>query len=221
MTEAASNVIMMYDLILSEAFLTGQGYTGKKSKVDPATGQPIGKFLAKFILPETHPQMKAFQALMKAAVIKKFTDKAEAKLVQIKANNKFALHRGDIDRAGQPEYAGKFFISSSNAEQPTIIVTENGANIANRGTEPRILTASHPKWPYNGAKVNAQFEVFAYQNDGEGVSAKVLGIQFVQHGTRLKGMSASVASAGEFKPVVNDADSEPPATDDSGSDGLI
>jgi len=220
MTEAVSNQIMLYDVILNEAFIVTP-YKGRKAKIDPATGQPIGKYLAKFILPETHPQLEAFRQLQRDAIAKKWPDAtvAEAKKVQIGANNKAALHRGDVDRAGKEEYKGKLFISTSNSEQPTIVVTENGINIATRGT-PKILTPAHPLFPYNGCRVNVHLEVFAYENEGTGVSAKCLGLQFLNHGTRLQG--SSVSSASEFKPVVNDAGSPPPSTQAAqGGDGLI
>jgi Protein of unknown function (DUF2815) len=221
MAEYVGNHIILENVRLARLSLT-KPYVGKDAKIDPATGKPIGKYHADLIMAIDHPQREAFAALMRAAVKKKFADQAEAALELIKAQDKLALHRGDVSRAGKPEYAGKLYISANNDDQPTIVVTENGVNIANRGT-PVILSPSHPQYPYAGCFANVQLNVFAYSHPtgGKGVSAQLMGVQFLRHGERL--MGSAVSSAGEFAPVKGaDADGAPPATSAStGGDGLI
>lgn len=221
MTEAVANQIIFNNVRLARVSLT-KPYIGKDAAIDPATGKPIGKYHADLILDLTHPQLEAFKGIMRAAVVKKFGDQATAALELIKTQDKLPLHRGDVSRAGKPEYAGKLYISANNDDQPTIVVTDAGVNIANRGT-PVVLTPSHPLWPYAGSYANVQLSVFAYAHTkgGKGVSAQLMGVQFLRHGERL--MGSAVSSAGEFAPVAGaDADAPPPATSAAtGGDGLI
>lgn len=211
--------IIMNDVRLARVSIT-QPYVGKDAEVDPATGKPKGKYHIDAIIEATHPQLDQFKALMRAAVEKKFGDKAPDMLELIKETDKLCLHRGDTHRPGKPEYAGKLYISANNDEQPTIVVTENGVNIANRGT-PVILTPSHPCYPYAGCRANVHLQVFAYdyvKKGARGVSAQIMGVQFLRHDTRLQG--SAVSSASEFGLVAGDADKAPPQSA-KGGDGLI
>ena len=222
--EVVSNQIILNDVRIARVSLATP-YIGKDAPIDPVTGKAAGKYHIDAILSASHPQLEQFKTLMRTAVQKAFGDQWEVALEKIKVTDKFPLHRGDINRAGKPEYAGLLFISANNDEQPTIVVTENGVNIANRGT-PVILTPSHPSWPYAGCQANVQLSVFAYKptakNKGAmGVSASVMGVQFYKHNTRLQG--SSVSSASEFGLVANSADGAAPSTAASsrGADGLI
>lgn len=221
MTEAVANQIILNDVRLARVSLT-KPYIGKDAAIDPATGKPIGKYHCDLIIGLTHPQLDAFKALMRAAVVKKFGDQAPAALELIRTQDKLPLHKGDVSRAGKPEYAGMLYISANNDDQPTIVVTDGGVNIATRGT-PVVLTPSHPLWPYAGSYGNVQLSVFGYSHPkgGKGVSAQLMGVQFLRHGERL--MGSAVSSAGEFAPVKGaDADGAPPtASAATGGDGLI
>jgi hypothetical protein len=184
-------------------------FVPRNAPIDPATGKPKGNYHVDGIIEDTHPQLPAFKELMRAAIVRKFGDQADVVTQQIVANNKLCLHRGDIDRPGKPEYAGKLFISCNNPIQPTIVVTEPGnVQIATNGT-PIVLTPAHPLWPYAGSMANLILQVFAYEHTGtKGVSANVMGVQFAGHGERLRG--PSVASVGEFGFAPTGADSPPP-----------
>lgn len=208
MTETVSNQIILMDVRIDRVSLT-KPFIGQDAPIDPATGQKVGKYHVDCILPPDHPQLPAFQQLMREAVVRKFKDEAAVVLEQIRANNKFPLHRGDVDRAGKAQYAGMLYISANNDEQPTIVVTENGVNIANRGT-PVVLTPSHPLYPYPGCYANVQLSVYGYSHPkgGKGVAAQVMGVQFNRHGQRL--MGAQVSSASEFGLVAQQADGAPP-----------
>lgn len=191
-------------------------YVGKDAKKDPQTGQPIGTYHVDAIIETTHPQLAEIKAKQRLAAQKKFKDEAEAMLVMFNGTDKLALHKGDVTRQGKPEYAGKLYLSCNNREQPTIVVTENGVNIATRGT-PVVLTPAHPKFPYPGCYANIQIDFYGYSNEGKGITCTLMGVQFLRDGPRLAG--ASVSSANEFAPVNGgQADAAPPS---SGGDSLL
>jgi hypothetical protein len=215
MAEAQILKIKLENVRLSRVSLA-KAFHGKP---DPTTGKlPDAKYHVDAILEPTHPQLEAFQKLMRAAIVAKFGDEAPVAQQQIVANNKLALHKGDVDRAGKPEYAGKLYISANNADQPTIVVFENGVSIATRGT-PEVLVPTHAKYPYSGCYADVILTVFGYKHPtgGKGVSAQLDGVMFRRHGERLRG--SSVASASEFSPPpAEDADEAAPP---SASAGLL
>jgi hypothetical protein len=192
----------------------------KNTKTNASGEKGKDKYHVDAILDDKHPQFEAVRQLMRAAIVNKFKDEAPVVQQQIVANNKLALHRGDIDRAGKPEYAGKYYISANNEDQPTIVVFENGISISNRGT-PEVLTPTHAKFPYSGcyADVILTFFAYAHPSGSKGVSAQLDGVMFRKHGEKLRG--SSVAAVGEFTPPPpEDADEEAPAAQ-SGADGLL
>lgn len=196
-------------------------YIGKDAKVNPTTGQPEGKFHVDAVFPESHPDFPKLQATVRATANAKWKDKAQQVLEMIATNNqRFPLQRGNQYRPGKPAYANMLYLSAGNKDQPTIVVTENGVNIANRGT-PVVLTPSHPCWPYEGCYGNVHVEFYGYEyGNSPGIGCSVLGVQFFKHGERLKG--SSVSSGSEFGLVAADADAAPPgASPLTGGAGLI
>lgn len=183
-------------------------YVGKDAKIDPTTGKADGKFHIDAVFPPTHPQFPALQALIRAVATEKWKETTQQTLDMIKGNNqRFPLQRGDQYRPGKPDYAGMLYVSAGNKDQPTIVVTENGVNIANRHT-PVVLTPSHPCWPYDGSYANVHLEFYTYlYGNSPGLGCSVLGVQFFKHGTRLRG--SSVSSGSEFGLVPQDADAAP------------
>jgi hypothetical protein len=162
MPEAVANQVILNDVRLARVSLT-KPHVRNDTEIDPATRRQKGTYHVDAILDASHPQVEAFKALMRAAVVQRFAEKANEVFEQIEAQDKLCLHQGDVARAGEPEYAGKLYISATNAEQPTIVVTERGINIANRGT-PVVLTQSHPLWPYPGCYANVHLSIFASTN---------------------------------------------------------
>lgn len=196
-------------------------FIGKDAKIDPTTGKQIGKYHVDAVFPPHHLQFSELQQVIRGVALSKWKDQAQSNLDMIKNNNmRFPLQRGDQYRAGKPAYAGMLYISANNEEQPTIVVTENGVNIANRGT-PVVLSPSHPCWPYEGsfANVHLQFYTYLYGNS-PGLGCSVLGVQHFKHGERLKG--STVSTGAEFGTVPSEADSETPgASAPAGGAGLI
>lgn len=191
-------------------------FIGQDAKINPRTGKPDGKYHADLIFDEVHPQLEEVKGGMRDAIVRKFGDQAPVVLEQIRANNKLALHRGNVDRAGKPEYAGKLYVSASNSDQPNIVVTENGEVIGSV-EKPLLVTPAHSQYPYSGCYGNVAISFFAYdymengRSVSKGVSCTLLAVQFAGHGERLRG--ASVVSASEFKPLAaKDADASAPAT---------
>ena len=227
MSTPVSKTIKMNDVRLLRVSLT-KPYIGKDAKIDPTTGKADGKFHIDAVFPPTHPQFPELQNLIRAVATAKWETQTQQTLDMIKGNNqRFPLQRGDQYRPGKPAYAGMLYISAGNKDQPTILVTENGANISNRVTDAealrgvKVLTPSHPCWPYEGSYANVLLEFYTYTyGTSPGLGCSVLGVQFVRHGERLRG--SSVASGSEFGLVPQDADQAPAgAAAPTGGQGLI
>jgi len=216
-----SKQIKMNNVRLLRVSLT-KPYIGKDAKIDPTTGKPDGKFHIDAVFPPTHPQFPQLQQLIRDVATAKWKEQTQQTLDMIKGNNqRFPLQRGDQYRPGKPDYAGMLYVSAGNKDQPTIVVTENGVNIANRDT-PVVLTPSHPCWPYDGSYANVHLEFYTYlYGNSPGLGCSVLGVQFFNHGTRLRG--SSVASINEFGLVPQHADAPPgsSAPVQTGGAGLI
>jgi len=222
MAEANMNKqIVLNNVRLLRVSLT-KPYQGKDAKIDPATGKPdAGKYHIDAVFAPNHPQFPELQTLIRGIAVAKWAEQAQQTLDMIKGNNqRFPLQRGDHYRPGKLPYAGMLYISAGNKEQPTIVVTENGVNIANRGS-PVILTPAHPCWPYEGSYANVHLEFYTYlYGNSPGLGCSVLGVQFFKHGERLKG--STVSSGKEFGIVPSEADSAAPAAPaPSGGSGLI
>jgi hypothetical protein len=219
MTEVQSvqRQIILNNVLLNRASITTP-LQDKKGEIDPKTGKVKSKYRVHLLFPQTHPQFNELQALIRGVAVGGWKDQTAAVLEQIKSNNqRFCMQRGELYYPSEPAYKGMIYISAGNKDQPTILATENGVNIANRGT-PAVLTPSNPQWPYSGCKVNAHLEFYTYDYNGKGLGCSVLGIQFFEHGERLRG--SSVSTGAEFKPVAaKEADGAPPAAGAAG--GLL
>lgn len=193
-------------------------YIGKDAKVDPATGKQEGKYHIDAVFPPTHPQFGALSNIIRGVCTARWKEQTQQTIDMIKDNNqRWPLQKGDKYRPGKPAYAGQLYISAGNKDQPTILVTENGVNLSNRGMP--ILTPSHPKWPYEGSYANVLLEFYTYlYGNSPGLGCSVLGVQFYRDGERLKG--SSVASGAEFGIVPSDADAQP-TSQETGSGGLL
>jgi len=203
-----NNRIILNDVRLDRVSLS-KPYQGQPDRVTGKLADP--KWHVDCIFGEDHPQFAQITQLIIEAVNKKFVTDPGLALEQIKANNRLPIHRGNLDRAGKPQYANKLFISANanSADPPNVVATENGVNIATQGT-PIVLTPANPKFPYAGCYANVALEFFGYDSNGsKGVSAKVLAVQFLRHGEPLRG--SSVVAATEFGIVATDADGPAPA----------
>jgi hypothetical protein len=206
MTEV-STTLKLFDVRLDRVSLL-KPYIGKDAEIDPATGKQKGKYHADLILSPEHPQLQKIKDLMRAAAFKKWKEEAPAILNVIAAQDKLCLHKGDITRAGKPQYAGKLYISANNDVQPNIVVTDGGVNLS---TTEGTLSPAHPCFPYAGSHANVIIDIWAYAHvkGGKGISCTLTGVQFLRHDVRLAG--SSIASTSEFGLVASEADSAAPA----------
>jgi hypothetical protein len=169
---------------------------------------------ASFIVKKGDANYNTMVAGIKAAAEKKWKDKAAGMLKVCSAKDKLALHDGDMkaDKAYGAAYAGKFYVSARNnaVKSPAPVVVDNVVDPTNVGPggkpQLRHITAQNdPHAPYSGAVVNAVLDLFAYQNEGEGVAASITGIQFVRDGERLGGGGVLAPDAFEAIPEAEDA----------------
>lgn len=169
---------------------------------------------ASFLITKGDANYNAMIAGIKAAAEKKWKDKAAATLKVCSAKDKLALHDGDM-KAGKAygaAYVGKFYVSARNnaLKSPAPVVVDNVVDPtrldASGKPQLRHITAMNdPRAPYSGAIVNVVLDLFAYQNEGEGVAASITGIQFVRDGERLSGGGVLAADAFEAIPEAVDA----------------
>jgi hypothetical protein len=232
MTETISNQIIVNDVRLGNCSLASP-FKSRTPQIDAKTGLARkDKYHIDAILAEIHPQFPAIQAVIRGVATAKWKEKTQLVLDMIKGNKmRFCLQRGDLYRAGKPGYEGLLYISAGNEEQPTIVVSENGVNIASRytpaqlqlpeGARGPLLTPAHPLWPYSGCRANVHLQFYTYGDDGNpGLGCSVLGVQFYNHGVRLG--TSRVSSGSEFGIVPGAADGPPPSTPaQTGSSGLI
>jgi hypothetical protein len=158
------------------------------AKVQGDDANALPKFGCTFLLPPSDPQVIAINKAIEAACLEKFGAKAAVLLKGMRATEKAGLRDGDLKTyAGYP---GNLYVSASNTMRPTVIDADKTPLVAADGK------------PYSGCFVNASIELWAYDHPkgGKGISATVLGVQFVRDGDKF-GSGSSVADADEFDDV--------------------
>jgi hypothetical protein len=126
-----------------------------------------------------------------------------------KGGDKLCLHRGDVTKAGKPEYAGLFFISANNKARFTIIDADR-----------KILTAKDGR-PYSGCFGNMIVDIYAQDNEwGKRINATITGAQFLRHGDAFGG-GAAPAQADEFPMAAASADAAAPSAASDPLAGLV
>lgn len=146
-------------------------------------GQGDPAFGASFLIDANDPQIEKINKAIEAVAKEKWGAKAEAVLKQMRAQDKIALHDGDLkDYDG---YAGNYYISSRNKTRPLAI---------DRAKNP--VTAADGVL-YAGCYVNASIELWAQDNQfGRRINASLRGVQFYRDGDAFAGGGA--ASDDEF-----------------------
>ncbi|PHM39296.1 hypothetical protein Xmau_02900 [Xenorhabdus mauleonii] len=158
-------------------------------------GQGDFKFRATFLIPK---ERKELIAEIESAIIKVATEKwgakAEGIIKTIRGNNmRFNFRDGD-EKTDYDGYAGNMFISASNKSRPLVI---------DRARSP--LTAQDGRI-YSGCYVNATISIFAYDNNGKGISASLSGVQFFRDGDAFAG--GGIASVNDFDDLSEGADAD-------------
>lgn len=188
------------------------GHEAFTAKPTPQNPNPKPNFCVHGLMEPTHPELLRIAAKIEevgaAHQWKGDVTWAQVK-EQLKAQDKLCLHRGDVTKAGVPEYAGKFFISCNNAKRFTILDADKTP-----------LTAKDGR-PYSGCFGNIIVDIYAQDNTwGRRINATVTGVQYVSKGTAFGG-GAPAASADEFGVVAQSADQAAPTAGADPLAGLV
>lgn len=148
-------------------------------------GQGDFKFRATFLIDKKRKDLiDAIEQAIKKVATDKWGAKAESVLKSIRGNSmRFNFRDGD-EKAEYDGYADHMYIGASNKARPLVI---------DRDRSP--LTAQDGR-PYSGCYVNATITLFAYDNQGKGISAFLGGVQFYRDGDAFAG--GGVASEDDF-----------------------
>ena len=152
-------------------------------------GKPA--FSASFLLDPADPQVKALNQAIEQVAKDKWGAKAEAILKQMRAQDKVALHDGDL-KANYDGFPGNLYVSARSATRPLVIDKDKSP-----------LTEQDGK-PYAGCFVNASIELWPQDNNyGKRVNASLRGVQFFRDGDHFAGGGA--ASEDEFDDISSGA----------------
>lgn len=163
-----------------------------EAKTVNGEGKPA--FSASFLISPDDPQVKKIEAAIEQVAKDKWGAKAEAVLKQMRAQDKTALHDGDL-KSNYDGFAGMLYVSARNAARPLVIDADKTP-----------LTEADGR-PYGGCYVNANVELWAQDNNyGKRINASLRGIQFFRDGDSFSGGGA--ASEDEFEDVTEGADAE-------------
>lgn len=149
------------------------------ASVPPNTnGKPA--YSAKFILEPAHPQLKAVKDKIVAAATVTFKGRAQAILREAEGARKLCLLAGDryVNKEGEVYngFAGNFILSARNPARPIVLDGKKNK-----------ITDQAASGIYDGCYVNVQVDIFGYTKGSNGVSARLLVVQFAGDGDPLGG----------------------------------
>jgi hypothetical protein len=147
-----------------------------------APGQEA-KFSASFLIEANDPQLALLKAAMLEAAEAKWPGKGKKMMDSFDTRNK-AVKDGNKARPDDSTYEDMIVISALNKSRPLVV---------DRRKQP--LTEEDGVI-YAGCRVNAKIRFFAYDNVSKGVSASLLGVQFVGDDTPFGG--AAIAKVDDF-----------------------
>jgi hypothetical protein len=149
----------------------------------------------------------------------KFGERSEQVLEVLKELSKLPIQKGNVRRAGRPEFKDKLFLSASNSVA-TKLVPGMYAYINGR---PTLVPEDHPKAPYSGCIADLQVRFWGQKKgpkvNTDGVFCNVLGVCWKRDDERLGGGGANRASTVEFGNV--DGASADEATPSNGAASLL
>ena len=209
MSEVAKTGLIHLSHVRASYLYCFEPYTAKPSPQNP---NPSPVFTCHFLMAPDHPDLKKVAAAIEAvgsAHQWKGGLTWEMAKAQIKGKDALCLHRGDVTKAGAPEYAGLYFLSGNNKKRFTIIDGDRSP-----------LTAADGR-PYSGCYVNAIVDIYAQDNSfGKRINATITGIQFLRHAEAFGG-GAPPADPNEFGVVAGSADQPAPAASVDPLVGLV
>jgi len=152
-------------------------------------GKPA--FSASFLLDPADPQVKALNQAIEQVAKDKWGARAGDILKQMRAQDKVALHDGDL-KANYDGFPGNLYVSARSA-------TGRSSSTRTRARSPS-RTAS----PTPAASSNASIELWPQDNNyGKRVNASLRGVQFFRDGDSFAGGGA--ASEDEFDDISSGA----------------
>lgn len=155
-------------------------------------GKPA--FSASFLLSPTDAQIKTIEQAIEQVAKEKWGAKADAVLKQMRAQDKTALHDGDL-KSNYAGFEGMLYVSARSATRPLVLDKDKSP-----------LTEQDGR-PYAGCYVNASVELWAQDNNyGKRINASLRGVQFVRDGDAFAG--GGVASEDEFEDITEGAMAE-------------
>ncbi|MDE2107372.1 MAG: DUF2815 family protein [Patescibacteria group bacterium] len=185
------------------------GFEPYTARPTPQNPTPKPQFCVHGLMAPTHPDVVNTAKVIEAVGQAKWGAQWPAIREALKGQDRLCLHRGDITKAGQPEYAGLVFISASNPKRFTIVDGDRSP-----------LTEKDGR-PYSGCYGNLIVDIWAQDNQfGKRINATVTGAQFVAHGEAFGAMSRA-AAPDEFPDIGGAADAPAPAAAADPLAGLI
>jgi hypothetical protein len=173
------------------------------------------KYLSHFILTPTHPDLKRIAEVIEKVGAEKWKDKWPEVKAQLKGQDKLCLHKGDVSKAGKPEYAGMFYISCSGPNLGRTRFSCFHADGVTQAVEADGLL-------YSGVRCNAKLNVWPQDNPqgGRRINCTVTGIQHLAHAPAFTS-GAAPAAAGEFGNVGGVAGADAPVPSAAADDDLL
>jgi hypothetical protein len=130
----------------------------------------------------------------------------EAALIEMDRKCRLVMHDGDTEKASNPDYKGKVFVSANSKKRPTLVETRGNANVPLVAADNRPYSGS---WGFAKIAVWAQSPEGKKSSFGQRINAQLMGLQHIKHDTAFGG-GGRVASVDEFA-VVNAAEADAPA----------
>lgn len=163
-----------------------------EAKTVNGEGKPA--FSASFLIGLDDPQVKTIEQAIEQVAKEKWGAKADAVLKQMRAQDRVALHDGDL-KSNYEGFAGSLYISSRAVTRPLVIDRD------------KTPLAEADGRPYAGCYVNASVELWAQDNNyGKRINASLRGVQFLRDGDAFAGGGA--ASEDEFDDLGEGATAE-------------
>lgn len=163
-----------------------------EAKTVNGEGKPA--FSCSFLIDPNDPQVKMLEKGIEQTAQEKWGVKADAILKQMRAQDKTALHDGDL-KSTYDGFPGNLYVSARSATRPLVIDCD------------RTPLSEQDGRLYSGCYVNASIELWAQDNKyGKRVNASLRGIQFYRDGDAFSGGGA--ADADEFEDVSQGAMAE-------------
>lgn len=207
MSEAKKSIGLIHVSNVRFSYFYGfEPFTAQPSRQNP---NPKPVYTVHGLLTPDHPDLVKIAQTIELVGEAKWKDKWPVIKAGLKGADKLCLHKGDVTKAGKPEYAGLYFISASNSRPFTIVDAD------------RTPLREKDGKPYSGCYGNLIVDIWAQDNNfGQRINATVTGAQFLRHAEAFGG-GAQAAAPEEFGIHAQSADAAAPAAAADPTAGLL